>query len=378
MTLSCLIGKKMSSICAAGLLPMAAVGLFIAGSVAADEGLPTIAKDWVQITAYTFNVYHKNFDVWSWVPRAEFRVNGPIASGSQLYAEFDIPGGEPIKFDCKTGEVKAGHSWKTDCGAHDVPEDKGTTYTGVVNFSIRMRNALNGGDMTLFAGKMKVLKVHSNEHGPKFANHFVYYVDQDWNLPIGYIYLTTGAQADAKHSQFNAAFWYRGEGGGFEPHLMLAGKEVGKITAANMEVGKASCSTMEVEDQPTHFVEDAMAQKAKWTRIVCNFPNVQSSNKDGNNPPIPGQVGSVHYLSENPGEYEIKVLWKGQLARSIKFTVRPDGKFDNGIAGENKLGSHRTIVPVQIIGAQDGQWDHNAWKTDAFYGNPPTGFTAAQ
>jgi hypothetical protein len=34
------------------------------------------------------------------------------------------------------------------------------------------------------------------------------------------------------------------------------------------------------------------------------------------------------------------------------------------------------IVPVQIIGDQDGPWNKTAWKTDAFYGNPLTGFTA--
>ena len=43
----------------------------------------------------------------------------------------------------------------------------------------------------------------------------------------------------------------------------------------------------------------------------------------------------------------------------------------------NKLGSDRVIVPVQIIGDQDGAWDKAAWKTEAFYGNPLTGFTAA-
>jgi len=63
-----------------------------------------------------------------------------------------------------------------------------------------------------------------------------------------------------------------------------------------------------------------------------------------------------------------------RLARSIKFTVAPDGKFDNGIATANKLGSDRVIVPMQIIGDQDGQWDRIAWK-EAFYGNPLTGFT---
>jgi hypothetical protein len=50
---------------------------------------------------------------------------------------------------------------------------------------------------------------------------------------------------------------------------------------------------------------------------------------------------------------------------------------DNGIATANKLGSNRVIVPVQIIGDQDGAWDKTAWKTEAFYGNPLTGFTPA-
>ena len=71
------------------------------------------------------------------------------------------------------------------------------------------------------------------------------------------------------------------------------------------------------------------------------------------------------------------MLRSNKLARSLKFTVAPGGSFDNGIAKNNKLGRDRVIVPVQIIGDQDGTWDRTAWKTDAFYGNPLTGFTPA-
>ena len=60
----------------------------------------------------------------------------------------------------------------------------------------------------------------------------------------------------------------------------------------------------------------------------------------------------------------------------VKFTVAPGGKFDNGIAISNQLGSDRVIVPVQIIGEQDGTWNKTAWQTEAFYGNPLKGFTA--
>jgi hypothetical protein len=72
------------------------------------------------------------------------------------------------------------------------------------------------------------------------------------------------------------------------------------------------------------------------------------------------------------------VLINNHLARSMKFTVGADGKFDNGIGKANDLGSDRVILPVQIIGEQDGKWNKAAWKTDAFYGNPLTGFSAAK
>jgi len=66
----------------------------------------------------------------------------------------------------------------------------------------------------------------------------------------------------------------------------------------------------------------------------------------------------------------------GKAARSIKFTVKPGGSFDNGIGTSNSLGNDRIIYSVTVIGDQDGMWDKAAWKTDAFYGNPLMGFTA--
>src|SRR5882724_10244885 len=119
---------------------LAATALFLlAANAPAQDDQPTLGKDSLQITAFTFNVYKKNYDVWSWVPRASFRVNGPIASGSQLYMEFAIPGGAPLKFDCQTGPIQKGYWWKTECGGRDVPEEKGTLYTGPVSFAIKLR-----------------------------------------------------------------------------------------------------------------------------------------------------------------------------------------------------------------------------------------------
>jgi hypothetical protein len=46
---------------------------------------------------------------------------------------------------------------------------------------------------------------------------------------------------------------------------------------------------------------------------------------------------------------------------------------DTGIGKQNNLGTGRIVIPVQVIGDQDGQWDHNAYKTDSFFGNPLSG-----
>jgi hypothetical protein len=357
------------------LLTVSAVGLLcLAGAwpAAAQDG-PTIAKDSVQVTAFTYNVYKKNYDVWSWVPMAAFRVNGPIESGGQLYVEYTVPGSPAVKFDCATEQTQKGYWWKTECGGRDgVPEEKATTYTGTVNFAIKLRNELAGNDSTLFTGRIKVAKVHTNEVGPKAAQKFVYYVDHDWNLPIGYLYLTPDDVQGWKYPRFNLAFWVRGEPVRFEPHIFYQGKEVGKIIYEGDEVGKPSCES-DIDNGTTQSVDDTLPQKAKWSRVKCDFPNVISWNKTGEGP---GMFGPPWSFAEHPGEYEFKLLWNNHLARSIKFTVNSEGKFDYGTSTANKLGSDRAIVPVQIIGDQDGQWDKAAWKTEAFYGNPLTGFAA--
>jgi hypothetical protein len=337
---------------------------------------PLVAKDSIVLKAWTLSSYKGNFKIWSWVPQIDFRVNGPMESGSQLYVEVAQPTGAWVKFDCSTGETLKGRWWKTSCGGRDIPEDKGSTYAGPVTFNIKLRNELAGGDQTIYTGKAKVLKARSNETGPDFVNHYVYYVDQDSNLPIGYISFDADDVFGWKVPGFKVAFWVRGDAVRFEPHLFYQGKEVGKIYYGSDVVGTPGCGSVD-EVNPTNYVADNIPQKARWARVECGFPNIKMWDRSGeqrNN--FPGQTGTMHILADNPGEYEFKLLWNNHLARSIKFTVGADGRIvDNGYASNVKLGSSRLIFPVQIIGDQDGPWDKAAWR-DAYYGNPITGFTA--
>src|ERR1044072_3184240 len=112
---------------ATGALCTVTALIFLSSVNAAAQDQPTIQKDSVQVTAFTLSSYKKDFKVFSWVPRLNMRVNGPIASGSQIYAEFTAPGGTTWKFDCNTRETGAGHWWQIEgCGGRDaLGEDKG-------------------------------------------------------------------------------------------------------------------------------------------------------------------------------------------------------------------------------------------------------------
>jgi hypothetical protein len=315
------------------------------GGNAAGEGQPTIAKDSVQV--FTANI-SGSMDApkdkqLQWKPGISFRVNGPIASGSQLSVEFGYPGHPGwAKYECRTRETPAGESLEvSEC----LASDKMTTpYVGPVDFSIHLRNELQGTNVTLFTGKAKAAKFV----GPAGPQYPEFYVDEDWRIPIGYVFY----EPDSGHRAtfLNVGFWYRGNPPTVECHLFYKGKDIAKSETAGNEGS------------------DWNPAKHQWGLANCQFVGVYQDD--------PGEEGydPRFAVARNPGDYEVKVLVVHHLARSIKFTVNPNGSFDNGIGSANKLGSDRVIVPVQVIGDQS-PWDRHAWKTDAFYGNPLAGFS---
>src|SRR5258706_8713315 len=110
--------------------------------VLADEG-PSIAKDSVQVLAAHVSGSEdapKDKSL-QWKPGISFRVNGPIADGSQLWVQFGYPDHKDwAKFNCETKEVAKGESLQIDeCLA---PDKFTTAYVGPVDFSIHLRNEL--------------------------------------------------------------------------------------------------------------------------------------------------------------------------------------------------------------------------------------------
>jgi hypothetical protein len=338
---------------------------------------PTINKASIQVTTRPHKSYfatpnaEKDFTTWSWTPRIEFRVNGPLAAGSRLMVEFTLPGNKPwIKLDCGGGPIGPDQWWQVGdpaCG-NDLEEQNGSIVTGTVDFKITLKNELQGADKPLFAGKINVKKFHVGGTAPEFKNNFEYYVDQDWNLPIGYIYAlepvyyATGGSQYVDWSPLGVSMWFRGEAESeVVGYLFYKGTPIG--STENTRLGTTGQEQLNSSFETSPY---------KWSRIKFWFTTVHifNTNPSANNP-------DAFRLDKNPGEYEIKVLRNGKLARVAKFSVGPDGKIvDNGLAKNNSLGAPRMILPIQVLGTDDGDWDKSAWKTGAFYGNPLSGFTA--
>jgi hypothetical protein len=215
---------------------------------------------------------------------------------------------------------------------------------------------------------MKVEKFHVGLDLPKFKNNFAYYVDQDWNLPIAYVFLEGERDAHSDRIDWTfprliVALWFRGNEettNHADAYLFYQGKEIGSTKTT--EEGTVTDDVINLASESSVY---------EWRRKKFWFNTVRGWDR------LPQGHIKAHLLNQNPGDYEIKVLQNGHLARVAKFSVGPDGKLvDTGVGTKNRLGGSRIVIPVQINGDQDGQWDHQAWKTWAFYGHPLTDFSA--
>jgi hypothetical protein len=359
---------------AAALAALAALLLSMAWSMAADEPTEaTINKPSIQITTGREIAWHaapkgsadEQWDVWKWTPRIKFTINGPVEGGSQMSVVFTQQGGKPwVTFESAADELSA-TQWE-DYEYKDGPaEGKGLAQSGEFGVKILLRKGPEGQKITLFTGKLVVKRFHYGNDLPKFKDDFLYYVDQDWRLPIGYVWYprpyryASGATENDQWASLHAAMWFRSNTDTeVKPgaYLYYQGKQIGS----------------------TEGNDDGTLQPAEgWEHIYRAYKFIFTSVLAVDKVPDDHRAPDYFHLEKNPGEYEIKVMISGKLMRRAKFTVDADGKItDGGLSEKNKLGSIRMIAPVQIVANEAGTPDLKAWKTGAFYGNPLEGFTA--
>jgi hypothetical protein len=305
----------------------------------------------------------RGYAIWGGTPQMDFRVNGPISEGGRLTVEFTKPDGKPwLKFDCDTEAVPAGRWWHVRSCGQDLPEEQLAREVGLYGMKISLKDALDGKSQELFAGKVRVGKFFAGTNQTSEKEHHGYYVDYDWRLPIAQLYAQEPEDdTEQEYASLNASFWFRGDvQGEVSAHLFYKGKEISntKDTTKGSWLGETTLSSFD-------------KSVFNWKQQRFSFTNTLVFNREAedNHP-------NAFRLDKNPGDYEIKILRKGVLVRTAKFAVGSNGKIvDNGIAWKNALGSKRMIIPVVVTGDEDGSKpDLELWKTDAFFGNPLSGF----
>lgn len=335
---------------------------FFTGSASAAE--MTLLKRTIQITPRRFLRFWKDpkaaepvYNTYSWVPKIEFEVLGPIESGSKLYVEFDKPDGKPwMTVDMRTPALDE-DVWEAIRG--DYPDDYALeklaiTEPGTVKFRIKMKPS----GQVLFAGSFKVGTYLLDQKIPDYKNKKDFFVDYDWHLPVAYVWLNP--ISDEEVPQLSTQVCLRGavDSAKLEALLFYNGKQVSRVAGSTYSQKQIFTSGA---DEPSH----------RWAIWEFTFATVRGFNRSSS----ANSYSGMFFLDKNPGEYEIRVMRDGQAARSIKFPVGSDGKIvDNGVAKNAKLGGVRMIVPAKIGGTADGPYNATAWQTEALFGNPLAGF----
>ena len=339
-----------------------------AADTPAAPGGPTLLKSTLAIRAHRMVRFWKQPNVdnyWSWVPTGVFYVLGPVTAGTKFVVDFTMPDGKPwMSVDCPCDAAAANEMrMVTIPGAQGHMDKRAITDVGTFGFKIRMVNEATGAKAQMMSGKFQVAKYHKGNALPQFKNQFEYYVDHDWLLPIGYFWVNWLREPNVPPLQ--VMMWFKNRSSDstkVAAYVFYKGKQIASSKEQTASAGTtASILTSSSDDTDPAY--------QLWT---FTFNQIRGWNTDTS-----GNRYDAHMLATNPGEYEIKVLWDGNLVRTAKFTVGDDGKIvDNGLVAKNKIGGVMMILPVHVQGSADGKWDAQAWKTEAFYGNPLQGFTA--
>ncbi|MCC7493778.1 MAG: hypothetical protein IT204_15590 [Fimbriimonadaceae bacterium] len=350
-----------------GLLAAGVAVLAWSAPAQAEDGQPGIVRRSLLVTLHRFQRYWKNpaaaepvYNTWSWLPRVDLTVQGPLPDGSSMFVEFTKPDGKTwctkqVEVE-SLADASSFHTTNTNWLTGDPAVEKlAITEVGTCGIQIRWKNALQGTDEVLFKGKFKVVKTAKDQNIPEFKGKQDFAVDHDWELPFSWLSFDYTQDSDLEEQYLTCSTWFKGESGedDLQGFLFYKGKQVDKAGAVSQLL--ATTPGMDKGDPVWHSYEFIFL-KTRWIS--------EGGSSEGY---------TWHLLDKNPGDYEIKILRKGELARSIKFAVDAQGVVDNGWVKQFNLFGYRKVVPTKVLGDLDGKWNHDAWKTDAFYGNPPAG-----
>ncbi|MCY7347380.1 MAG: hypothetical protein LH614_14315 [Pyrinomonadaceae bacterium] len=210
-----------------------------------------------------------------------------------------------------------------------------------------------------FQGKFKIVKQSLN---PNETPKHIYFVDNDWHLPVAYVGFLRNWTDYNLRPRPRVFFWFKGvlDGSQFEAELHYNNQKI-NTTDKGGNINKHA-----QRGEECFLAREVCAFSLygfEWDNFLLdNSPNVRSNNPN------------AYFTKDKPGEYTVKIFYKGDQVREAKFTIDQKGLVArNAFSEQIFLNDYRVAVPVKVIGNME-KWNATTWKTDAFYGNPLAGF----
>jgi hypothetical protein len=330
---------------------------------------PIFLKTTLQIAPVTHNEYWKmkgqsNFS--SWVPKIRFSLFYNNEKEINYAVEFYNPDGslwfsENLEWFGRNAERTIDYQSPSPF-ENGLMDTKSTNAVGVYGFKVVNVETKE----VLTQGKFKVGKFSLDNDG-RNKNKMSFYVDHDWIMPyaqIGFHHAFDGAGA----IPILADVWLKGD------------LDVKEIEGRVFYKGQQIASTKDqdggsgvgiVEERNSDFAAAYLQADKIWKKYEFQWNNFRM---DGNGSYNPEYFPKAHWADKNPGEYTIKIYKNGAQIRELSFTVGADGRFvAPAFSSQIPLPYYRFIVPVKFM-TTDEKWNAAAWKTEAFYGNPVSGF----
>ena len=331
--------------------------------------VPVLLKDTLAIRLFvqkTYWKFPKETFYSSWIPRVSFNIFYDQSETARYTAEWSNPDGsvwfsEPLEADERLNFIQSDPTK----GLDTLTTDKIGTY------KLRVFNSKT--KETVFQGKFSVKKIALNVGEPRYKNLATFYAENDGNLPVGYV----GFGDDTswyRDPQPTVYMWFKGNlsAADFEARLFYNNQQI-LSTDDGGAIGKGE-TYAEQRNADSCFESPELCRYTLWNFRWKNF-KVESFDQTATLATYSRDPEAI-YTKDKPGEYTVKIFYKGQQVRETRFTVQPNGWLEtNKFAAQIPMRNYRAVIPVKIMGTLD-KWNAAVWKTDAFYGNPLTGFAA--
>lgn len=344
------------------------------GSAASDallrrvppDGTPRFMIDTIEIKVKSDSRYWKvpNQDYYtSWVPQVSFDVFFDNSTKVRYNAEWYNSDGslwytEPLDVGVYSADATVRISSPY---SGELFQTKATVATG--NYGLKVVNTKT--NETIFQGKFKVNKVALDPGDARRKNQMMFYVDNDWTLPVGYVgfsYTDTYYDFDPRPI---VSMWFKGdlEAKDMEARLIHNGQEV-----ATTDDGGIINNDRTFGDDC--FLKPEICKYRRWYFFWTNFI------VENGQPGVREKYPKALFTRDKPGEYTVKIFHRGTQVREAKFTIDNRGWVaPNPFSGQIFLTNYRIAVPVKVSGTLD-KWNPGTARADQFYGNPLTGFAA--